>query len=117
MDKTLTFTFNGAPSGDYLVVVDHIGFVGGLAPPSQTTLVIDDISPSVGSLLGGTIITITLSGTESVTKNAVKIGDHFCDPISSTDTEIVCRINVESGVTQVAESVDVVVFTRSSAVG
>ena len=114
VEKTLTFTFNGAPSGDYLVVVDHIGLVGGLVAPEATTLNFDAISPSGGSLLGGTVVTITTSGTELISDNAVKIGDNFCMTMSSTDTEIVCRIMVDDGETQIAESVDAFVFTRGT---
>jgi hypothetical protein len=56
--KTLTVRFNGAPSGDYVVqITGPEGNVGGKM--KITTLIeIDSISPTTGSVLGGTLLTI-----------------------------------------------------------
>lgn len=112
--KTMTVKFNGAPSGSYRVVIEGPdGFIGG--PPLTLTTVIgvDDFTPKQGSTLGGTLVTITGGHYGNVaTDNPVKIGDNYCLVESTSDSEIKCRIAIDSNT--VASSAEVIVFAKTS---
>lgn len=70
---------------------------------------ISAISPSSGSILGGTVITIT--GLELSSAAAVKVGDHDCeiDADTQTATNIDCRI-IKIEAEQVQEDVNVLIL-------
>ena len=112
--KTMTVKFNGAPSGSYRVVIQGPdGYIGG--PPLVLTSVIavDDFTPKQGSTLGGTLVTITGGHYGNVyTDNPVKIGENYCLVESTSDSEIKCRIAIDS--TTVASTAEVIVFAKTS---
>lgn len=111
--KTLTVRFNGAPSGVYDVQVE--GSEGKLQKIELTTLFeVNSISPSAGSTLGGTKLTITGQHFGSVaTDNPVKVGDQYCIVLETEETQITCRIE-EPEATQSASTELVLVFARTS---
>lgn len=93
----MNLKFNGAPSGDYtLVIRGPDGNIGGNALDLTTIIAVDNISPSQGSVLGGTLLTITGAhfGLEA-TDNPVKVGDNYCIVESISDGEIKCRILID----------------------
>ena len=95
--KEMKLKFNGAPSGDYtLMIRGPDGYVGGAALDLTTIIAVDTISPSQGSVLGGTLLTITGAhfGLEA-TDNPVKVGDNYCIVESTSDNEIKCRVLVD----------------------
>jgi hypothetical protein len=75
-DRTITAKFGGAISGEYDVHVDHTQY--GRIDTSALRLYVESeyssISPTVGSIFGGTLLTITGTnwGTE-ITDNPVEI--------------------------------------------
>ena len=102
--KTITVKFNGAPIGAYTFVVtanslpSKYGILDSSAIIFQTSSTVTNISPSTGSVLGGTLLTIT--GTNFSTKildQAVSITTSpsnyvMCDIITATTTQLTCRI-------------------------
>jgi len=58
-----------------------------------TEAYITSISPLTGSVLGGTLVTITGENFSDVkTDNPVLVGDLLCEVESTSSTQIVCRI-------------------------
>jgi hypothetical protein len=108
--------FNGAPSGDYRI--DILGPDGYIGPDASvllltTVIAVDTISPLVGSVLGGTLVTITGGHFGTVaTDNPVKIGDNYCLVESTSDAEIKCRVFVDT--TTVVSEALVLVFAKTS---
>ena len=112
-DKKMIVKFNGAPSDSYSIKVEGPdGFIGAEIP-FTTQIIVETIEPLQGSVLGGTLVTITGGQFGSVaTDNPVKIGNHFCLVIETSDSQIKCRIQIEY--TQEPETVDVIVFAKVS---
>lgn len=76
-------------------------------------IAVDSITPSKGSVLGGTLVTITGYHFGSVaTDNPVKIGDNYCLVESTSEFEIKCRISVDKPT--LAGAADVLVFAKTS---
>lgn len=113
-DKTMTLKFNGAPSGDYLIEIrNDDGSISGKRLTITTVIGLDTISPVTGSVLGGTLLTLTGAHYGRVaTDNPVKVGDHYCIVESVMDTEIKCRITLDQP--QVVASAEVIVFAKAS---
>lgn len=80
INKRMVTKFNGAPSDIYTVQVEGpMGFVKGGPFTLTTKLQVDSISPLQGSVLGGTLLTITGAHFgEVATDNPVKVGDNYC---------------------------------------
>ena len=103
-NNTITVKFNGAPIGTYTFSVtanstpSKYGILDTSAISFQTSSTVTNISPSTGSVLGGTLLTIT--GTNFSTKildQAVSITTSpsnyvMCDIITATTTQLTCRI-------------------------
>ena len=88
----------GAPTGNYsLTAQTSLGYTQ--AVNFEVSTIITSISPSNGSMAGGTIITIQ-GGTFSpdITQTQVYIGDDniVCDVISSTSTQVKCQTRAKS---------------------
>ena len=112
--KVMIVKFNGAPSADYRIRISGPdGFVGGNPLLLTTVIAVDTISPLQGSVLGGTLVTITGGhfGTVS-TDNPVKIGDNYCLVESTSDAEIKCRVAVDTN-TVVSQAL-IIVFAKTS---
>ena len=78
--------FNGAPSGDYrLEIGGPAGLIGGTLTLT-TIIAVNSITPSQGSVLGGTLVTLTGGHFGNIpTDNPVKIGDNYCLVESTSD--------------------------------
>ncbi len=91
--KTLLVKFPGARSGNYTVFVKSVdnGFIDTDAYKIVVIGQVTGISPSYGSVYGGTILTITGENfSENILDNPVKVGDHYCDVLTSNATTITC---------------------------
>lgn len=118
--KTLTVHFPGANVGVYYFNI--MGLVSGTrgsisSPQASITLTIKmevtSYSPTTGSTLGGTLVTINGAHFGKVaTDNPVKIGNHYCYVITTADTLITCRVADLS--TQSAQSELLLVFARTT---
>lgn len=93
----------GGKAGKYKVrvVISDIGSSKGLSEDINTfyyELVILGIRPNRGSVLGGTLLTITgINFSPTLNQNQVFIGDdvnQFCDIVSSNNTEIKCKTRI-----------------------
>lgn len=112
-DKTLKVKFNGAPSDLYLITVwGPNGYVDGPYLTIETVIAVDSISPMQGSVLGGTLLTITGGhyGTQA-TDNPVKVGDNYCIIESTSENEIKCRIAIRKPT--VVSTAEVIVFAKT----
>ena len=93
--RTVTLNFRGSPSGDYRVLLSD-GTRGRLDTENlniKTEAYITAVSPSSGSALGGTLVTITGENfSNDASDNAVMIGDALCLVETSAPQQIVCRI-------------------------
>jgi hypothetical protein len=93
--KTVTLKFRGSPSGDYRVLLSS-GTHGRLDSENlsiKTEAYVTGVSPSSGSALGGTLVTITGENfSNDARDNAVMIGDALCLVETSAPQQIVCRI-------------------------
>ena len=101
--KTFTVKFNGAPVGDYTFGItstspSRYGRLDTTGISFKTSSTITSISPTSGSVFGGTLLTIT--GTNFSTtlidqavniiySSVIFIG---CDIVTATTTELTCRI-------------------------
>ena len=96
-NKQMKVKFNGAPSSDqYVVKVSGPnGNIGGTTLNLTTVIAVDTITPRRGSVLGGTLLTITGNhfGTKA-TDNPVKVGDNYCLVEETSEFEIKCRIAI-----------------------
>lgn len=110
----MTVKFNGAPSDTYVVYVKGPdGYVGGPSLNLQTIIAIDTVVPARGSVLGGTLLTITGNhyGT-TATDNPVKVGDNYCLIEETSEFEIKCRIAIRQAT--VPSTADIIVFAKTS---
>lgn len=91
--KTILVKFPGARSGNYTVFVksvDH-GFIDTDAYNITVIGQVTNISPTYGSIYGGTIITITGENfSDNILDNPVKVGDSYCDVLTTNSTTITC---------------------------
>ena len=107
--------FNGAPSSDQYVVSVRgpTGNIGGATLNLTTVIAVDSIAPMRGSVLGGTLLTITGNhfGTKA-TDNPVKVGDNYCLVEETSEFEIKCRIAIRKDT--VESTAEVIVFAKTS---
>jgi hypothetical protein len=94
-ERTVTLKFKGAPSGDYSVFISST-IAGRLDTENlqiRTEAKVTGFSPSQGSALGGSIVTITGENfSEHLLDNQVLIGDALCIVQTASTTQIVCQI-------------------------
>lgn len=94
-DKTIKVKFGGAKTGLYhltvsskqhgRITIDNLNLNVG----SNVT----SITPLMGSMNGGTLVTINgVNFSPDPLDNPVKVGDNYCNVITSTPTQIKCRI-------------------------
>lgn len=97
--KTLNVLFPGAGSGTYSFRVN--GANGALQSKDvqlTTKLSLTGISPSSGSNLGGTLLTLTGEHFGNVaTDNPVTVNGHDCLVQTTSEFEVTCRIEPLSG--------------------
>lgn len=111
--KQMKVKFNGAPSDDYVIVVKGPdGFLAGPRLTLTTIIAVDSITPMKGSVLGGTLVTITGNhyGTQA-SDNPVKIGENYCLVEQTSEFEIKCRVQIRKP-TVVSEA-EVIVFAKT----
>jgi hypothetical protein len=93
--KKVTLKYKGAISGQYAISMFSINAEQRLTILDELTITagakVTGISPTEGSLYGGTIVTITGENfSDLITDNPVIIGDAECVVFESTSTEIKC---------------------------
>jgi hypothetical protein len=79
--RTVTLKFKGAPTGDYIVLVSSAnqGRLDDENLTLRTEAYVTGISPTGGSALGGTVVTISGENfSNNYLDNAVMIGDALC---------------------------------------
>jgi len=116
--KTFTVKFNGAPPGDYYFAVSTsstsaYGRLSTSLISFKTSSTVTGFDPPGGSVLGGSVITITGTNfSTDKTEMAVKVGDAYCiiESINQSGTEIVCRIEQTGYAVTDAGNVDLLVF-------
>lgn len=122
-DKTITVKYGGAYSGIYDLEVHSLanGNIDTSTVSFEAIAQYSSFSPTSGSIYGGTLLTITGNhfSKDDIQKNAVKVGyeyqsgiDHYCYLISTSDTEIKCRIATD--LNRVPENQEVIVFLGTS---
>jgi hypothetical protein len=119
-ERTVTLKFKGAPKGDYKVFITSSkkGRLDAENLSITTDVTVTGISPTTGSALGGTVVTIT--GTNFSTKktdNPVQIGDADCIIQSTSESQIICQIEkrpIISFDTYQSKEVPVSVYLRLS---
>jgi hypothetical protein len=93
--RTVTINFRGAPSGEYVILLSSQshGRLDNENLKIKTEAYVTGVSPSSGSALGGTMVTITGENfSNDPLDNAVMIGDALCLVKSSKPKEIICEI-------------------------
>jgi hypothetical protein len=99
--RTVTVNFRGAPSGEYAILLNSkaLGRLDNENLLITTEAVVTGISPTSGSALGGTVVTITGENFSSnPIDNPVMIGDAFCIVKSSSPNEIICEIEARQNI-------------------
>ena len=78
----------------------------------ETIIAIDTVVPARGSVLGGTLVTITGNhyGT-TATDNPVKVGDNYCLVEETSELEIKCRIAIRKAT--VPSTAEIIVFAKT----
>jgi hypothetical protein len=100
-ERTVTLNFRGAPSGSYAILIssNSLGRLDNENLKITTESVVTAISPSSGSALGGTMVTITGENfSTNPIDNPVMIGDSLCIIKSSKPQEIVCEIEARPSI-------------------
>jgi hypothetical protein len=120
--KTLTAKFGGAESGLFNIVIRHADY--GLIKSELTLDVnayVTGVSPSTGSIYGGTLLTITGTNFGDVyTDNPVQlslgggIGSADCYVQTTSATEITCRIDSDTTSVVAGQGAEVIVFLKTS---
>lgn len=120
--KTIDVMFGGAPSGRYAVAIRHgtLGLIETSGLELTVGSTVTAISPNVGSIYGGTLITIT--GTNFGTKktdNPVQLSFHGgvgsidCLVVSTTSTQITCRVR-DGLIRKAGEKATLVTFLKAA---
>lgn len=93
--KTIQAKFGGALSGAYHIEVTSTQY-GKITKTNLALTVgssVTSITPLIGSMFGGTLLTITgINFSTDPLDNPVKVGSNYCNVITSTPTQITCRI-------------------------
>ena len=93
--KAIKVKFGGAVSGNYHISVWSKQY--GKITMTNLALVVGssvtNITPLIGSMYGGTLVTITgINFSTDPLDNPVKVGSNYCYVITSSPTQITCRI-------------------------
>lgn len=119
--KTFTVKFNGAPINTYKIWVyansaSQYGILDTSAVSIMTSSTVSNITPTQGSVLGGSILTITGTNfSAEKTDQAVTVAGTWCDILTVTTTQITCRIrNTGRAVDAISDNNDVVVTLAAS---
>ena len=113
--KEIRIKFPGAESGNYYVQIESasIGRIDKTPLSLEVIGKITGISPTYGSIHGGTLVTIDgVNFSDDPLDNPVKVGDNYCLVETTSATQITCRI-VETGYTESVQG-EVIVFLRVS---
>ncbi|XP_062574409.1 fibrocystin-L-like [Saccostrea cucullata] len=97
-DTEIKLVVPSMPAGEYPIKL--LGATGlavdrstNSLPSMEWRLVVSGVTPLMGSLRGGTTLTITGDGfSPNKTRNSVMVGAHVCDIQSSTVSELTCQI-------------------------
>ena len=101
-NKRIVLKYNGIDSGTYKILLSS--YVNGIFDTTSVTFtaigIITDFSPNAGSVYGGTLITINgyNFSNNAITDNAVQIGNTYCDVISTSNSQIICRTQARQNV-------------------
>ena len=93
--KAIKVKFGGAVSGNYHISVWSKQY--GKITMTNLALVVGssvtNITPLIGSMYGGTLVTITgINFSTDPLDNPVKVGSNYCNVLTSSTTQITCRI-------------------------
>lgn len=116
-DKTLRVKFPGAPSGEYKVELTHesIGRIDVSALVITTEAKVTGLSANSGSSLGGQVLTITGTNfSDDPYDNPVQVDGYDCFVLTTSTTEITCRIDEVASDTPTMSTGIVVVFLSTS---
>jgi hypothetical protein len=94
-EKTITIKFPGADSGSYYVQLSSssIGRIDKTPLALEVYGKITGFSPASGSLLGGTLVTIDGENfSDNPLDNPVKVGNNYCLVLTTSPTQITCRV-------------------------
>ena len=114
-NKRIIIKYNGIPSGTYNILLSS--FVNGRFDTSAVTFtsvgIITDYSPNSGSIYGGTLITINgyNFSNNAITDNAVQVGTTYCNVISTSNSQIICRTQPKQAADDM--TVDLTVYLRT----
>lgn len=114
--KTVKVKFGGANSGLYYIQLSSTQY-GRITKTNLSLTVgssITSITPTMGSMFGGTLVTITgINFSTDPLDNPVKVGPNYCLVLTSSATQITCRI-VEITTPVAATAQNVFVFLKTS---
>jgi hypothetical protein len=116
--KTITVKYGGAFSGTYDLVIKSTanGNIDTSAVQLKVVFELTDFQPRQGSIFGGTKLTLTGGPFSLDLKDMiVKVGykwwegiDHYCYVLSSTETELTCRLPLD--LNREAKTYEVIAF-------
>ena len=115
-DKTLRVKFPGAPSGEYMIRISHSteGRIDSSALLVTTEAIVTGISTVSGSNNGGQVLTITgINFSDDPYDNPVQVDGYDCFVLTTSATEITCRID-ETANDEPTSTGIVVVFLSTS---
>merc|ERR1719483_1010979 len=102
-DSTVSCDLAGLPGGDYAITVYNADLGLSNEETFTSTLEIVSVSPSSGSFGGGSLLTISGTGFDSVDGVSVTICDNICETVTITTSQIECLTpaNDATGATEV----------------
>jgi len=101
-NKALQLKYNGAPSGEYEIILTHdnLGLIGTNDFIFEARSFITAVSANSGSSLGGTLLTIDGKNfSEDPDDILVEVDGYMCEIVSTTMTQINCRLGDISSLT------------------
>jgi hypothetical protein len=115
-DKTLRIKFPGGPSGEYMIRLKHSteGRIDSSALLVTTEAIVTNVSTFSGSNNGGQVLTITgINFSDDPYDNPVQVDGYDCFVLTTSTTEITCRID-ETANDEPTSTGIVVVFLSTS---
>ena len=116
-DKTLRIKFPGGPSGEYMIRLKHSteGRIDSSALLVTTEAIVTNVSTFSGSNNGGQVLTITgINFSDDPYDNPVQVDGYDCFVLTTSTTEITCRIDEVASDTPTMSTGIVVVFLSTS---
>ncbi len=114
--KAIKVKFGGAVSGSYHISVWSTQY-GKITMDNLALAVgssITSIVPLIGSMYGGTLVTITgINFSTDPLDNPVKVGSNYCNVLTTSPTQITCRI-VDIVTPAALDKQSVLVFLKTS---